>query len=79
MDLWKELYVPCFDALYPKLAPNGVIVADNMLFPEAYRAEATVYRTAVRSKPDMQAVLLPIGQGIDISCRAGAPNARASL
>jgi predicted O-methyltransferase YrrM len=69
MDLWKELYVPCFDALYPMLAPNGVIVADNMLFPEVYRAEAAVYRAAVRSKPDMQAVLLPIGQGIDISCR----------
>jgi predicted O-methyltransferase YrrM len=69
MDLWKELYVPCFDALYPKLAVNGVIVADNMLFPEFYRSEAAVYRAAVRSKKDMQAVLLPMGQGIDVSCR----------
>lgn len=71
MDLWKDLYVPCFDVLYPKLAPDGVIVADNMLFPEMYRAEAAVYRAAVRAKPDMQAVLLPIGQGIDVSCRVG--------
>ena len=69
MDLWKELYVPCFDALYPKLAVNGVIVADNMLFPEVYRQEAAVYRAAVRSRKDMQAVLLPMGQGIDVSCR----------
>ncbi len=61
--------MPCFDALYPNLALNGVIVADNMLFPEIYRDAAAVYRNAVRSKPDMQAVLLPIGQGIDISCR----------
>ena len=69
MDLWKDLYVPCFEALYPKLALNGVIVADNMLSPEFTRADAAVYRAAVRSKRDMQAVLLPIGQGIDVSCR----------
>jgi predicted O-methyltransferase YrrM len=71
MDLWKDLYIPCFDTLYPKLAPNGVIVADNMLFPEAVRPIAAQYRAAVRAKPDMQAVLLPIGQGIDLSCRSG--------
>ena len=69
MDLWKDLYVPCFDALYPMLAINGVIVADNMLFPELFRADAAVYRAAVRAKRDMQAVLLPIGQGVDVSCR----------
>ncbi len=73
MDLWKDLYVPCLDAIYPKLAPNGVIVADNMLFPEVSRPDAAAYRAAVRAKPDMQAVLLPIGQGIDIACKVAAP------
>jgi len=69
IDLWKELYLPCFDLVYPLLAPNGVIVADNMHLPESGRADAAAYRAAVRAKPDMEAVLLPIGQGIDISCR----------
>lgn len=69
MDLWKDLYVPCFERVYPLLAPNGVIVADNMLRPESARAEAAAYRAAVRAKPDIEAVLLPIGQGIDICCR----------
>lgn len=73
MDLWKDLYIPCFDALYPKLAVGGVIVADNMLFPEMVRPIAAEYRAAVRAKPDMQAVLLPIGQGIDVSCRVATP------
>lgn len=73
LDIWKDLYVPCFDALYPKLAVNGVIVADNMLFPERARADAAAYRAAVRAKRDMQAVLLPMGQGIDLSCRVAAP------
>jgi predicted O-methyltransferase YrrM len=75
MDLWKDLYVPCFDALYPKLAPNGVIVADNMLSPASARAHGAEFRAAVRAKPDMQAVLLPIGQGIDVSCRVASGDA----
>jgi predicted O-methyltransferase YrrM len=73
MDLWKDLYIPCLDQVYPKLAPNGVIVADNMLHPEQARANATLYRAAVRAKPDMQAVLLPLGHGIDIACKVVLP------
>jgi predicted O-methyltransferase YrrM len=70
LDLWKDLYIPCLDALYPKLADDGVIVADNMLYPEFSRPDATAYRKAVRAKPGMEAVLLSIGQGIDIACKA---------
>ena len=70
LDLWKDLYIPCLDRLYPILAPNGLIVADNMLYPEFNRPEATAYRAAVRAKAGMQAVLLPIGQGIDLACRS---------
>jgi predicted O-methyltransferase YrrM len=70
LDLWKDLYIPCLDAFYPKLAANGVIVADNMLYPEFSRPEGIAYRAAVRALPDMEAVLLPIGQGIDLACRS---------
>ena len=70
LDLWKDLYIPCLDRLYPILAPNGLIVADNMLYPEFNRPEATAYRAAVRARAGMQAVLLPIGQGIDLACRS---------
>jgi predicted O-methyltransferase YrrM len=68
IDLWKDLYVPCFEKLYPKLANNAVIAADNMLQPEMARADAEAYRAAVRAKPDLQTVLLPIGSGIELSC-----------
>ena len=70
LDLWKDLYVPCLDAFYPNLAPNGLIVADNMLYPEFNRPEAAIYRAAVRTRPDIEAVLLPVGQGIDLACRS---------
>jgi predicted O-methyltransferase YrrM len=69
LDIWKDLYVPCLHALLPRLAVGGVIVADNMLRPEVARPEAIAYRAAVRAVPDLQAVLLPIGQGIDVACR----------
>jgi predicted O-methyltransferase YrrM len=68
VDLWKDLYVPCLDLFYRKLAPNAVIVADNMLFPEMVRADAEAYRAAVKAKGNLQSVLLPIGNGIELSC-----------
>lgn len=66
IDLWKDLYIPCFERLYPLLSPNAVVVADNMTYPEHTRAQAGAYRTHVRGKPDIEAVLLSIGSGIDI-------------
>jgi predicted O-methyltransferase YrrM len=69
MDLWKDLYVACLDLVHPSLAPGGVIVADNMLYPESARINAAKYRKAVRAKPDLEAILLPIGQGIDVCAR----------
>ncbi|HTB88333.1 MAG TPA: class I SAM-dependent methyltransferase [Steroidobacteraceae bacterium] len=68
LDLWKNLYMPCLELFYPKLAQNAVIVADNMLFPEIVRADAEAYRAAVTRKRNLQSVLLPIGNGIELSC-----------
>jgi predicted O-methyltransferase YrrM len=68
IDLWKDLYIPCLDKLYPKLASNGLIAADNMIEPAMSRPDAEAYRAAVRSLPDLQSVLLPIGSGIELSC-----------
>jgi predicted O-methyltransferase YrrM len=67
LDLWKDLYVPCFERVHPKLAPGALIAADNMTFPPTAIPDAQVYRAAVRAKPDMDSVLLPIGSGIELS------------
>ncbi len=71
VDLWKDLYVPCLDLFYPKLAPGAVIVADNMLRPGGDRTNALNYRRAVRAKPKVTSVLLDVGQGLEISRFAG--------
>ena len=65
VDLWKDLYVPCLEAFYPKLNPGAIIVADNMLRPA--NDEVKQYARAVRALPGITSVLLPVGSGIEIS------------
>jgi predicted O-methyltransferase YrrM len=65
VDLWKDLYVPCLEAFYPKLNPGAIIVADNMIRPN--REEAARYRAAVRARPELASVLVPVGSGLEIS------------
>jgi len=69
LDIWKEFYVPCLRAFYPKLADEGIIAADNMIEPAAVREEVRKYLAAVGSLPDMQTTLLPIGSGIELSVK----------
>jgi len=67
LDVWKDLYLPCFELVHPKLAPGGIIAADNMLLPEIVRPQAEAYRKRVRAAGDLDSVLLDIGNGIEIS------------
>ena len=71
LDLWKDLYVSCFDLFYPKLNPGAIVVADNMLRPEEYLPEALKYRRHARSHPKIDSVLLPVGSGIELSRYGG--------
>jgi predicted O-methyltransferase YrrM len=67
LDLWKDLYVPCFDLFYPRLNPGALVVADNMIFPESAQAHAETYRKHARSQPGIQSMLLPVGSGLEVS------------
>ncbi|HTT44117.1 MAG TPA: class I SAM-dependent methyltransferase [Steroidobacteraceae bacterium] len=67
IDLWKDLYVPVFERLHAKLAPGAIVVADNMLYPPAARADAEAYRARVRAAAGMSSVLLTIGNGLEVS------------
>ena len=69
LDIWKDMYLPCFEALYPKLADEAIIAADNMIHPAAARDSVRKYRAAVAAKADLQTTLLPIGQGVELSVR----------
>jgi predicted O-methyltransferase YrrM len=76
LDIWKELYVPCLEAVYPKLSDEGIIAADNIIEPAMWRETARQYRAAVRALPDLQTTLLPIGSGIELSVRWAPSNGK---
>jgi predicted O-methyltransferase YrrM len=67
IDLWKDLYIPCFDLLVPRLARGAFVVADNMLLPPAYRRTGERYQQHVRATDRFDSVLLPVGSGLEIS------------
>jgi predicted O-methyltransferase YrrM len=67
LDLWKDFYIPCFDLFYPKLSPGAIVVADNMIYPEMTRAQASKYRAHVRTKPYIDSILLAVGGGLEVS------------
>ncbi|MBB2202284.1 O-methyltransferase [Gluconacetobacter tumulisoli] len=65
VDLWKDLYLPCLEAFYPRLNPGAIIVADNMIRPGT--EDVKRYARAIRALPGMSSVLLPVGTGIEVS------------
>jgi predicted O-methyltransferase YrrM len=76
LDIWKDLYLPCLQAFYPKLADEAIIAADNMIFPEMARPDVRLYRAAVAALPDLQSALLPIGNGVELSVKWVEGNAK---
>ncbi len=68
-DLWKELYIPCFEAIKNKVIKGGILAADNMIFPEVSRDDANNYMENLRNSGLFAARLLNIGQGLDLAIR----------
>ncbi|QWW70287.1 O-methyltransferase [Rhizobium sp. WYJ-E13] len=65
VDLWKDLYLPCLEAFYPKLNAGAIIVADNMIYPAT--EDVKIYARAIRARLGITSVLLPVGSGLEVS------------
>jgi caffeoyl-CoA O-methyltransferase len=79
IDAWKADYVTYYEDALPKLAPRGVIVADNVLWrgrvldPGASDAEArgvAAFNDHVQADPRVRNVLLTVGDGFMLIWRA---------
>ena len=76
IDCVKEEYVAYLEALVPRLAPRGVVIADNVLWKghvaksaipdsERVRTEALrAFNVALVNHPALRAVVLPLGDGV---------------
>jgi predicted O-methyltransferase YrrM len=81
VDCVKEEYGRYLEIAAPKLAPRGMVVADNALWmgqvaraePDARereRAEALrAFNLAVVSRPDLCGVVLPLGDGVALAVK----------
>jgi predicted O-methyltransferase YrrM len=63
LDAWKDDYEALFALARAKVAPGGVIVADNVVDHDALAA----YVTARQSDPTLLSVTVPIGNGLEVT------------
>lgn len=67
IDLWKELYVPCFEVLDNNISAGTWLIADNMISPDIHAEDAAHYRQVVDKTERYNSMLLPLGSGIYVS------------
>jgi predicted O-methyltransferase YrrM len=60
IDCEKEDYIRFFDRLH--VAPGGIVVADNVI-----SHVLTSYLAHVRSRPEVESITLPVGQGLEVT------------
>lgn len=66
IDANKPDYITYFELLLPKMLPNGIIVADNVL---SHAQALQNYLRLVKEHPLYESVTVPIGRGLEISRR----------
>ncbi len=74
IDADKRGYIDYWEACVPKLAPRGVIVADNVLgnghaLDPKGRSAAAAFNAHVAADARMQSVMLPIRDGVTVAWR----------
>lgn len=65
IDVWKNLYEPCLEAVYPRLNSGAIIVAGKMNWP--HDDDARRYLRTVRAKPGLKSLSLAVGAGLEVS------------
>jgi predicted O-methyltransferase YrrM len=71
IDAWKEDYPTYLELVFPKLRVGGLIVADNITRPSPPDQGITSYLERVRSLPNAQSQLIPIGSGLELTVKLG--------
>ena len=69
LDADKENITKYFDLVLPLVRVGGIIAADNMLYPIAFRPIMKKYARHVRRRRNVQSVTVPIGMGEEITIK----------
>jgi caffeoyl-CoA O-methyltransferase len=68
-DADKENLKHYFDVVLPIVRVGGIIATDNMLYPEEYRSMMTNYSNYIKNKPNIQSMMIPIGNGEELTIK----------
>jgi caffeoyl-CoA O-methyltransferase len=66
IDAWKDDYVDYYEAVLPKLAPDGVILADNTLSALNGNQGIVRFNEHVLADERVECVLLPVRDGVTL-------------
>jgi len=69
LDADKENMIKYFDLSLPMVKKGGLIVADNILLPEEYKAIMSEYRNHVKRNNSVKSVTVPIGFGEEVTLK----------
>lgn len=61
LDAEKEMYIEIYKEIVPRLLPNGLLVADNVI---SHKEELAAFVEHARNDPGVDAVVLPVGKGL---------------
>ncbi len=69
IDADKENIIKYFDLIFPMVSINGIIVTDNMLYPEKYRPDMKKFSNYLKTNHRLRTITSPIGNGEEITIK----------
>jgi len=69
VDADKENIIKYFDLILPMVSVNGIVVTDNMLYPEKYREHMKKFSDYLKTIPSLQTITSKIGNGEEITIK----------
>jgi len=69
IDADKENVIKYFDLILPMVPVGGVIVTDNMLYPEKFREDMKKFSDYLKKNPKLRTITSSIGNGEEITIK----------
>ena len=69
IDADKENIIEYFDLILPMTSVGGVIVTDNMLYPEKYKPDMKLFSDYLKQNPRLRTITTPVGNGEEITIK----------
>jgi len=69
IDADKENVIEYFDLILPMVSAGGVIITDNMLYPEKYKQDMKKFSDYLKKNPKLRTITTPIGNGEEITIK----------